>query len=328
MYGEEFLYDDFRFLNHFDSVKIHIYERNKNLNTVFSKFRSIYSFLKRLDVGYASDDLRIDRVKELAAMYEREQRAMNEKNTEARGENLLSGTQIKNYVAWEDILAYRGENWSSNDKLLYAFLTLMPPRRMEYALLKVVKMSPEKAMRADRNFNYVVLNERGSPVLIIYNRYKTGKTYGQYLVNLVRKDEVPFMRQKLKVELSRYLESVRPIENGMLLFGRADGKVDGNFSQRIMKLFEGTGKNVGGNVLRHSFITWFLQNKPNVSDNELKEVALAMGHSLEMFRSYRKIVEEKGVIPLSGEGMETDEEESGEEVWGEMEGSRFFGERF
>jgi uncharacterized protein YneF (UPF0154 family) len=43
------------------------------------------------------------------------------------------------------------------------------------------------------------------------------------------------------------------------------------------------------NLLRHAFISNFLDKNPNVSDNTVKKLAHSLGHKPETMRSYRKL---------------------------------------
>ena len=60
-------------------------------------------------------------------------------NNEERGENILSDREQKNYVEWTDILMMPTENLDDEDNLLYTLYSAIPPRRLEYKYLKLIK---------------------------------------------------------------------------------------------------------------------------------------------------------------------------------------------
>ena len=64
-----------------------------------------------------------------------------------------------------------------------------------------------------------------------------------------------------------------------------------SFGQRINSVFNGTGKKISCNIMRHSFVTDFLGDKTfnALSNNTLKTVSQSLGHSSEMFQHYKRV---------------------------------------
>ena len=59
------------------------------------------------------------------------------------------------------------------------------------------------------------------------------------------------------------------------------------FYEKLYKTFKGE---ISCNILRHSYITKYLSDKNilNITDKELSKQAEQMGHSVNMFMTYRK----------------------------------------
>jgi site-specific recombinase XerD len=88
-----------------------------------------------------------------------------------------------------------------------------------------------------------------------------------------------------------------PMKHNDPFFVNKNGKMfvnessDNSFGKRINEVFKNTGKKISCNILRHSFITDFLGKSSfsKMKDNTLEEVSKCLGHSAQMFQSYRRI---------------------------------------
>jgi integrase len=124
-----------------------------------------------------------------------------------------------------------------------------------------------------------VLNKRNNPTKLIFTNYKTSSTFG--------KQEFPVPRALASV-LKTYIEG-----NGFAindyLFGKSPSEPYKSFSTQVSEVFKKyTSKNISVNMLRHSYITWYLKNK-TLSIADKKKVATAMGHSITMQAKYDRV---------------------------------------
>lgn len=147
----------------------------------------------------------------------------------------------------------------------------------EAAVQKKIDMKDD-AFKLDRNFNYVILSDKGTPTLLIFNNYKTGalKIYGTQYNNNLPND--------LKQVLEEYIKKDK-LKNGNFLFP-VEGKNNNflnasDFSALVMNPFRAVAdKNLGLNLLRHAYISWFFPKAK--SNTERKKIVTAMATSVAM----------------------------------------------
>jgi hypothetical protein len=126
----------------------------------------------------------------------------------------------------------------------------------------------------DNKNNIILINKDNEPEYIILNKYKTFKTYGKYTINLND-------NKQLQTSTYNFIKNKKIDE---FIF-----KDRNKFYEKLYKTFKG---NISCNILRHSYITKFLSNKNilNITDKELSNQAEKMGHSVNMFLTYRKCI--------------------------------------
>ncbi len=132
-------------------------------------------------------------------------------------------------------------------------------------------------MLEDNNIdNIILVDVNKNPISIILNDYKTFKKYGKYTINLKQNNNL-------------YISTYNYIKNKNLdeyIFN--DRK---NFYEQIYNTFKSTNKNISCNILRHAYITKFIQNNPlsTTNDNIYEKESHKMGNSKNMFITYRKV---------------------------------------
>ena len=259
-----------------------------DIQTKRQRFTALKSILERLD-GFTNE----------AKAYKKLQDAFQVIVSQTRGENKLSVLEKQNWMDWEKIVNYNDKNWTDESRLIHGLYTLIPPRRLEYGLLKFARRrSLPQAESMDKNFNYIVTNTKDLPAYIVLNRYKTDYKYKTYIIHLSTHDSPLFKYTKL-VELIKAMmkNTNKPMKHNEPFFVNDNDKMfvndngDNSFGKRINEVFKNTGKNISCNILRHSFITNFLGKSSfsTMKDNTLDEVSKSLGHSAQMFQSYRRI---------------------------------------
>ena len=131
----------------------------------------------------------------------------------------------------------------------------------------------------DNTYNYLYINTRGTPKLLIFNEYKTVSTFG------VQQFPIP---RNLGAKLKTYIESSGLID-GNFLFGKTHTKPYVSFSSEVTKVFKKhTGKSITVNLLRHSYISSYLKKK-HLSIADKTEMGAKMAHSITTQARYNRV---------------------------------------
>ena len=164
----------------------------------------------------------------------------------------------------------------SSDKLIYQFYTLQPPRRLD-DVVKIELISEDYELdKLDAKKNYIVINENDKPKEIIYLAYKTNKTYGKQIIQIVN--------DNLK-EIIQYHIKKQKLKIGDKLF---QYKRSGDLGVAIKRIFTRIYlKQITLNDIRHSYITYELREQRTA--NYLNNLAMMMGHSKEEQQLYKRV---------------------------------------
>ena len=212
---------------------------------------------------------------------------LSSENAKEMGEDAdeikLTENEKQNIVPWHKIQnIYKKTTGEQNleSKALIALLTLLPPRRnQDYRLLTL--SNNVKLANANKSYNYLIVDKNINPIKLIYNKFKTAKSFGTQEFN------VP---PRLGLILKAYIKDYE-IEMGEPLFYTKKGGKKGyhaNFTQLITNVFKPhTGKNTTINLLRHALITDFLSKKRTPAQK--KRLANLMGHSVAQQALYDRI---------------------------------------
>ena len=165
--------------------------------------------------------------------------------------------------------------------LILSLLTMLPGvARLDYATLRIISKKDFEKLKNQTAENYVVT---GTQYKIIFQKYKTSKTYG--VVNIpVSKHSRPL--QRLLIKHIRFLRRNFP-ENDCLFLNQNLTCMSRNsltkFLQRLFKEF--FKKNVSVTMLRHIFLTDKYDKKQL---EEQAQTAKFMMHSPGMMKDYVK----------------------------------------
>lgn len=179
--------------------------------------------------------------------------------------NELTEKQQINFIDFDEIKKINVD--TLEEQFIKDLYTQIPPRRLEYKDLIISNID-------DNKNNIILINKDNEPEYIILNKYKTFKTYGKYTINLND-------NKQLKVSTYNFIKNKKIDE---FIF-----KDRNKFYEKLYKTFKG---NISCNILRHSYITKYLSDKNilNITDKELSKQAEQMGHSVNMFLTYRKCI--------------------------------------
>ena len=191
------------------------------------------------------------------------------------------------------IISYNNEDIMTNldkinnlyDRVVYAIHMLVIPRRLENRFLKITYETDIDKL-TDKN-NYIII-DNNEPIKLVYNNYKTKKTYNQQTVDIP-----PLLKKILKDYIIDY-----DIKESHYLFGlKKDKKLleaQSSYSNRIKRVFKKIyNEDISNKWLRVSYSTHM--NKQILSNNDKKDLSEALGHSLTTNQQYNKLFI-KGII--------------------------------
>jgi len=205
---------------------------------------------------------------------------INESIKEEVSKNRLIGNQKENYIEWttvieiyEDLLKGYGKSYNKdrNIVLLSCYYLMGVRRLLDYALMYV----KEEEKDLENNKNYYV---KGGGYFL-FQVYKTAKTYGI---------------QRIKLS-----ETHKELLNGYIERYKIDGSLfdlkGGAIKDRLVRMFKKyTKKTVSVNILRHSYISWLMDNGKLKTIEDRKRYAGIMGHSVNMQGEYYKDKSKEG----------------------------------
>ena len=218
--------------------------------------------------------------------YREKVRELNEATMETYKDQKLSETEKKKYVQWSFILEtakqlYADPYVSDDAKLLVALYTELPPVRNDYVNLRILRAEPE----TDEG-NYVVLRRKNAYIKL--NNHKTAKFSS--------------IQNKLPPALKRrFMEYARDHPTETTLFKMEENAM----SKRITRIFgRYSDKLIGVNILRHSYISHFLDKAPSL--RAMEELAKQMGHSVALQQLYRKMKDDESLMGDSSSDSDSD----------------------
>ena len=167
-----------------------------------------------------------------------------------------------------------------DDKLIYALYSLFPARRLEWRLTKITTEIDKNKLK-DLNNNYLILS---NPKRIIFNNYKTYKTYGQQDFNI---DDI-----ELNNIIDEYIYSKGLINNDYIFSLARDKReaiAEPNFSTKISNVFNKIYNiPISIRFIRMSHTSNLLNKNPTIK--QMEKLADYMAHSPEEQQKYKKIL--------------------------------------
>ena len=242
---------------------------------------------------WKSDETRIQQFQSLASIlivlrgftstykfYSEQSVSMRKAKDSIDDQNILTKREKANMLPWAKIKKIKPEN--AHDDALIGLYTLIPPRRLEYRIMKLTTseegLNKNKEGLNEKKFNYLLLNARGKPIKVIFLNYKTASTFGKQEFLIPR---------ALSGKLKAYITEAG-LNDGDFLFGKSKTEAYKSFSSYVTKVFKKyTGKSLSVNLLRHSFISWYLKKTHYLA--EQKVVANKMGHGVMMQLKYNRL---------------------------------------
>jgi hypothetical protein len=239
------------------------YENIQSCKGYMAPFLTLTSYLKSLNkMNY--EKIRIEFEKVYSEIIE-----IRKENERPKTENLIEDFR-------EETILELSKKLGSEDKMIYQFYTLQPPRRNEdVSRIEIIKEGYEKE-KLDKNKNYIVIDENNIAKEIIYNYYKTKKDYGTQTIRIKNEN----LKKTIQKDILRHQKKEG---DKLFKYGRAD-----TFGNAIKRVFTKVyNMRITLNTIRHSYITWEMREVRNV--RYLENLALLMGHSVKEQQLYRRI---------------------------------------
>lgn len=237
------------------------------LQEKYEKYNTRKSFLSAIYSTY-EDKATIPKIYKDAMKKEFELQKVKEESQE------LTPEQDANYLPWNEIMNVQKQLQNKKDKtqsewleyLVVSLYTLTSPVRSDYGAMEVTPKSRKKTM------TNLFVNIRKP--YFIFREYKTKETYGEVRV-LVPKPLV-----KVITEWFEYINQIPEY----LLGNKYTPITLSNYVRNVFKKY--TGKSVGINILRHSYLTHMNDVGKLRSIKNKTAVAKKMLHSIETQTKY------------------------------------------
>jgi len=171
------------------------------------------------------------------------------------------------------------ENIGTDDRLIYLFYTLQPPRRNDDVyLINIKKINSGEEVNyniLNAKENYIIVDEDNNPSEIVYNKYKTYKIYGKQSIMITNNN----LKEIIKNYIYRY-----SLNDGDKLFRKFSSSA--TFNVAINRIFSKIySKKITLSNIRYSYIIWDLRTTRSI--NYLSNLAAIMGHSAEEQQLYK-----------------------------------------
>ena len=255
MTGNEMV--NFKWVKNIKKIKTFILNSDKwtTIESRIQQFQSLASILKVVE-GY----------EKVYDIYSKQSVSMRKTKEKDSDNNLLTEKEKANILSWAQIHKLNDKDLTKYEASLIGVYTLIAPRRAkDFGLMKVGPSS-------GTDFNHYTEGK------FIFNQFKTVNTFGVQTFN------VP---AQLVSILNDYIAEERLV-NGDFLFGKSKTAPYKSFSSIVSKVFKKyLYKNIGVNVLRHSYVSDFLKQPRSLA--ERKQTAKALGHSVLTQLSYDRL---------------------------------------
>ena len=258
------------FINNPDNVIEKFKETDYSKNTMYSTINMINKLIIMIDAPLSTKKLWSDTVKKLTV--ERDNNQLDNVKTKKEDENWINFKDLLDKVEKEVDKSFDKTDIKVNDfrnLLIFSLYCLMPPARIgNYLDCKVIRDNQENL---PSNFNYIILKDMDTnpSFFFVFNKFKTAK----YLGTKMFKVENP----KLIALLFRYFTKYNK-DGEFFLMSRGKELTQPNLTNILKRVSKDiTDKNLSCNMLRHIYITHFLDENPTL--RQKLQLAGAMGQT-------------------------------------------------
>jgi len=257
-------------------------ENYPNKNTLKNRLASVVIWLK----ANAYDDKIIskynDKIELLSYKIDRDKSKMQWNDKEE--DTLLSIKELQLYInQLEQDLPKQINNY--NDARTYMeyiagfFHSLYAPRN-ELCDMKILSNDEYNEDEKNSNENYMIVDTQKNKVKIIYNRFKTEKTYGSISFDIDNKDLI-----KCIIKYYNSIKDEKFNNDKWFIFKKNGSKLTRNeYTKFLQQTFKNTGKkNISSSMLRKIVASSLYD------DSKIKHMSMIMQHSIgQAIKSYVK----------------------------------------
>jgi hypothetical protein len=252
-----------------------------NKNTLKNRLASVVIWLKAN--GY--DDKIIskysDKIEMLSYKIDRDKSKMQW--TDKEEDTLLSIKELHLYIdKLEQDLPKEINNY--NDARTYMeyiagnFHSLYAPRN-ELSDMKILSNNEYDDDEKNNNENYMIVDTQKNKVKVVYNRFKTEKTYGSISFDIDNKDLIKYI-----IKYYNTIKDGKFNNDKWFIFKKNGSKLTRNeYTKFLQQTFKNTGKNISSSMLRKIVASSLY----DVS--KIKQMSMIMQHSIgQAIKSYVK----------------------------------------
>lgn len=217
-------------------------------------------------------------LKDAEKEYEKRMLHYRDLHNEQAAKQELSAREAELFVEWPVILKATekvrvsvSDFFEYQDWVVFCLYTMVPPVRLDYGEMRVVGSRGE----VDTSGNYLITEASGWKFLL--QEYKTAVKYGALLLDIPGPLE-EVLREWLELNPSGWL----------LCDTRGQPMMEKGLANAIKRVMQrAVGKDLGVNMLRHSYVSWNRRGEPTFL--EQREMAKRMCHSPGMSVLYRRL---------------------------------------
>jgi hypothetical protein len=203
----------------------------------------------------------------------------NEEVQIKRQDNILEDKDIGKIINLDKpvIMANLAKLDGKEDRLIYALYTLFASRRLDWRNMKVTSETDVTKLTDD---NYLITSK---PLQVVFNNYKTSKTYGQQVFEIEDED--------LETVINDYI-SFKKLKDGEYLFHLMRSKhepiKESHFSLKVSEVFFAVyDVKISVRFIRISWSNYI--NSQPISFNEKQKYIRRMAHSMTESQRYFKL---------------------------------------
>lgn len=194
--------------------------------------------------------------------------------------HLPSQKQIDATINWLDLIKKRDsmQDKSGQDYVLMCLITMIPPRRQEDWFNVKIYNNPDDSWKP-KDFHHNYINIGFKDPYILLSHYKTSHAFGRWY-------------KKIPDDLLHVLQAFCQKYDRDVLFVSRTGQPyssSSNFSKWSNKVIQTVSEvpSATMNSVRHSFVNYIHNARPNMSHKQRLDISKDMGHSIIQNIDYR-----------------------------------------
>ena len=255
----------------------------RNTNTLQNKLRPLVNLLARVDSFEKSYQILTNFNISLKNTYIEKREENDDSDEEIQKlSHIMKLFNPEKIIETNNLI--QNSSLNTRDKLLASLYLLIPPRRLEYRFLKLIKDDYD-IEKLSNNFNYIVLDNDNLPTEIIFKRFKTARAGGKikrdiygtqayelnkyiikYLIEYINENDIKINQMLFDIPLSTFSKLVSDIMNSLFNYN-----------------------NINATTIRKISAIYNQQNNEK-SVKDKRELASQMGHSYTENTMYNKII--------------------------------------